>query len=73
MSTDDVIVLAKTLAKLEAAWDLLADVWNQSLSSDLREAIGQDGMKPMMCQLKVQADYLRMKLRAACPAEEGGG
>lgn len=51
----------EALIKARIANDLLSDIWNMSLIKEDREAIGQDGMEPMMRLLKTFIDNICRK------------
>ena len=53
----------EALTKARIAWDLLSDIWNMSLIKEDRQAIGQDGMEPMMRKLKEFIERMQASLR----------
>lgn len=61
MTSHDLLALARNLHRYRTAYDMLGDVWNESLPRDLRQAVGQDELKPIM-------QHLHNRIEALCRA-----
>ena len=70
MTRHDLLALQRAQTRLRIAYDLLGDVWNESLPRDLREAIGQDHMKPVMQWLHDRIESLEQTIHQAAEEKE---
>lgn len=70
MTRHDLLALARNLHRYRTAYDLLADAWNESLPKDLREAIGQNELDPLVRWLASKGDELSRRLHQAAMEED---